>query len=619
MVYGDGYGFALADDVVGHELTHGVTQFTSNLFYYYQAGAINESFSDLWGEFVDQTNGAGDDSAGVKWLMGEDISGLGAIRDMENPPTYGDPDKMSSPNYYSGSADFGSFGDFGGVHTNSGVNNKAVYLMTDGGLFNGFTINALGIDKVAAIYYEVQTSLLTSGADYRDLYNALYQGCLNLIPGPQGITTVDCQQVRDATDAVEMNLEPSIGYNPEAEICQDGAPPIDLFIDDLESGAGNWTFGAETGTSSWAWDFGYASSGTRMLWGNDGYISSDSYAVMNADVALLSATQPYLHFNHSFGFEDPDWDGAWLEYSTDGGSSWSDAGALFDGGLDYTGTISTDWDNPNAGHVAFVGDSHGYVSMRYDLSSLAGQNVRFRWRMSTDSIFGDLGWFVDDIRIYTCGSPAPAPVFTDVPSDYWAREYIEILYSEGYIAGCQSSPLMYCPDRILNRAESAVFVMRGAYGAIAEPPYPTPAASTFDDVVPAYWGIGWIESMWIDGFTAGCGTDPLIYCPLRDHTRAEGSVFFLRVKNGVGYSPPPPAGVFDDVALAAWYAGWVEAAYSEGLLPPCQTNPLKFCPDDALDRSWAAYMMVWAKGGFGLPAPTLVPTSTATPTPTPIP
>jgi Zn-dependent metalloprotease len=50
MVYGDGYGFPLADDVVAHELTHGVTQHESNLFYYYQSGAINESFSDLWGE-----------------------------------------------------------------------------------------------------------------------------------------------------------------------------------------------------------------------------------------------------------------------------------------------------------------------------------------------------------------------------------------------------------------------------------------------------------------------------------------------------------------------------------------------------------------------------------------
>jgi hypothetical protein len=55
MVYGDGLGFPLADDVVGHELTHGVTQYTSNLFYYYQSGAINESLSDVFGEFVDLT------------------------------------------------------------------------------------------------------------------------------------------------------------------------------------------------------------------------------------------------------------------------------------------------------------------------------------------------------------------------------------------------------------------------------------------------------------------------------------------------------------------------------------------------------------------------------------
>ena len=61
MAYGD--GFASADDVVGHELTHGVTEFSSHLFYYFQSGAINESLSDVFGEFVDQTNGVGDDTA----------------------------------------------------------------------------------------------------------------------------------------------------------------------------------------------------------------------------------------------------------------------------------------------------------------------------------------------------------------------------------------------------------------------------------------------------------------------------------------------------------------------------------------------------------------------------
>ena len=56
IVYGDAYGYPFADDVVAHELTHGVTSYESNLFYYYQSGAINESLSDIWGEFVDQWN-----------------------------------------------------------------------------------------------------------------------------------------------------------------------------------------------------------------------------------------------------------------------------------------------------------------------------------------------------------------------------------------------------------------------------------------------------------------------------------------------------------------------------------------------------------------------------------
>ncbi len=174
MVYCD--GFAQADDVVGHELTHGMTDSTSNLFYYYQSGAISESLSDMWGEFVDQTNSSGSDGAGDKWELGEDLP-IGAIRDMANPPAYGDPDKMSSGNYWT------SASDNGGVHANSGVNNKAAYLMTDGGTFNSKTVSALGIGKVADIYYEAQTSILTSGSGYNDLYDALYQACINLISG----------------------------------------------------------------------------------------------------------------------------------------------------------------------------------------------------------------------------------------------------------------------------------------------------------------------------------------------------------------------------------------------------------------------------------------------------
>jgi hypothetical protein len=89
----------------------------------------------------------------------------------------------------------------------------------------------------------------------------------------------------------------------------------------------------------------------------------------------------------------------------------------------------------------------------------------------------------------------------------------------------------------------------------------------------------------------------LVYCPLQEHTRTEGTVFFLRMLNGAGYVPPDPTGIFADVPVDYWGAKWIEAAYNAGLITACETSPqLKFCPDDSLDRAMAAYMMVQAKG-----------------------
>lgn len=396
MVYGQGY--ASGDDVVGHELTHGVTENESGLFYYYQSGAINESLSDVWGEFVDLSNGVGSDGPADRWLLGEDIP-IGAIRDMEHPPNYNDPDRMGSGFYYTGSA------DSGGVHTNSGVNNKAAFLMTDGGSFNGKTVSPLGMEKVADIYYEAQTNLLVSGSDYLDLYNLLYQACLNLV-GTGGITSGDCQEVRDATDAVEMNQEPAVGYNPEATVCSPGLTQVPLFSDNLESGPGNFSFAATTGTNRWQYDSPYgpfAHSGMHFLYADDFPTAfTDTTASMNMDVTLPPGSQPYLRFDHAFGFEDPNYDGGVLEYSTNGGGSWMDAGGLHDSGKGYGGTIASGYGNPLAGRSAFISDSHGYVSSRYALSSLAGNNVRFRWRMGIDDIIYDWGWWVDDVVIYQC-------------------------------------------------------------------------------------------------------------------------------------------------------------------------------------------------------------------------
>jgi bacillolysin len=198
MYYGNGWA---VDDVVGHEITHGVTQHESNLIYTNESGAINESFSDVWGEFVDLANTSGTDTATTRWKLGEDLPSPDGLRDLEDPTIFRDPDRMQSRYYYLGPS------DNGGVHTNSGVNNKAAFLMTDGGTFNNVTVTGLGMTKVAKIYYEVQANLLTSASDYSDLYGALQQACTNLT-GTSGITATDCQEVKDAVDATEMNLTP---------------------------------------------------------------------------------------------------------------------------------------------------------------------------------------------------------------------------------------------------------------------------------------------------------------------------------------------------------------------------------------------------------------------------
>jgi hypothetical protein len=153
----------------------------------------------------------------------------------------------------------------------------------------------------------------------------------------------------------------------------------------------------------------------------------------------------------------------------------------------------------------------------------------------------------------------------------------------------------------MTRGEGAVFVERGLHGAGYMPD--EPAEQIFADVPIDIWYAKWASALWDDGYTVGCGTDPLIYCPELYHTRAEGCVFYLRMLHGYDYLPPDPTEqIFADVALDVWYAKWVYDAYDAELILPCQTEPeLLFCPDDDLIRDMAAYMMVQAKGGLPLP------------------
>lgn len=168
MTYGDGDGTtytALTSlDVGGHEITHGVTEYTANLVYQYESGALNESFSDVFGAAIEFYA----DSANGDWLVGEDfdVNGTG-FRSMSDPNSAGDPDTYLGVNW-----EFTAI-DNGGVHTNSGVQNYWFYLLSDGGSGtndNGdaYTVAGLGIDTAAAIAYRNLSVYLTQTSEYAD-------------------------------------------------------------------------------------------------------------------------------------------------------------------------------------------------------------------------------------------------------------------------------------------------------------------------------------------------------------------------------------------------------------------------------------------------------------------
>ena len=402
-----------ADDVVGHELTHGVTQSESNLFYYWESGAMNESFSDVWGEYVDQTNGDGTDGSSYNWKIGEDATGIGVIRDMKNPPAYGQPDSMTSTQYCKSGSCYSQ--DNGGVHDNSGVNNKAVYLLVAGGSFNGKTVSSIGWTKTITIYYEANTNLLSSGSGYYDLYYALYQACINTV-GVNGITLADCQEVRDATDAVKMNVDPGTNFNPNTTACPvNTAVDTTVFTEDFETGTDGWTFSSVSDWLLWSNtsyypDFGpYAYDGVDALYADDLYYNNDATAT-SPSIALPAGEKSYLYFAHDYWLQNGA-DGGVLEYSVNGGA-FTDASALFNSGQNYSMALGNTNGNPIGGRMAFTGDSHGYVNSLYNLSSLAGQNVAFRWRMGTDSGYYVGGWWLDAIQVNTCLGVPSVPALT---------------------------------------------------------------------------------------------------------------------------------------------------------------------------------------------------------------
>lgn len=201
MTFGDGDGkifvnFANSLDVIAHELAHGITQFTCNLEYYSQSGALNEHFSDVFGTAVTQYF-LGQDAHTADWLIGDEIMGPDlygeALRSMrapgtayDNPLLGKDPQPDHMDRYYTGPA------DNQGVHINSGIPNKAFYL----------TAMEIGTQEAALIWYTALGKLWRT-AKFNDAVNVIVESTRILVRDnkiPLGAT----QKVRAAFKAVGL-------------------------------------------------------------------------------------------------------------------------------------------------------------------------------------------------------------------------------------------------------------------------------------------------------------------------------------------------------------------------------------------------------------------------------
>ena len=169
MVYGDGDGvifktFTSCLDIVGHEITHGVTSYEADLAYHDQPGALNESISDVFGSLIKQWR-LGQSAADADWLIGAGLLGPTikgrALRSMSQPGTaYDDPILGKDPQ----PADMKHFvktaDDDGGVHINSGIPNHAFYVAA-------IDIGGRAWEKAGAIWYDALTKYLRPNSGFQ--------------------------------------------------------------------------------------------------------------------------------------------------------------------------------------------------------------------------------------------------------------------------------------------------------------------------------------------------------------------------------------------------------------------------------------------------------------------
>lgn len=356
MTYGDGdgvnYGPLVSIDIVGHEIGHGVTEYAANLVYSYESGALNESFSDIFGESIEfYAKGSND------WLMGDEIGAGGsggAIRSIVNPNAFGQPDTYLGTNWYTGS------GDNGGVHYNSGVQNFWWYLLTVGGSGtndNGdaYSVSAIGMDKASAIAYRNLTVYLSVNSQYSDARAGAIQSAIDLYGAgsPEEIATTNAWYA--------VGVGAAYGPPPPPADCVENTITLSITLDNYPE---------ET-----AWSVTNSSGST---------VASGSYSTANPDGSTVNETFPVLaDGDYTFTITDSYGDGICCSYGSGSYTVSSPAGVMFSGGS-FGSSESTDFciESGGPGPDTEAPSTPGSLAA----SAITETTATLSWTASTDNV-----------------------------------------------------------------------------------------------------------------------------------------------------------------------------------------------------------------------------------------
>jgi hypothetical protein len=245
--------------------------------------------------------------------------------------------------------------------------------------------------------------------------------------------------------------------------------------------------------------------------------------------------------------------------------SGSNAVLIFNGVTDANGEVYVAWDTPPSGHNA---SSHLKLLKVYK----PGYTPKAKYVSIWDS---DIAKYLNSQSSHHIDvTLTKYQTFLDVPttSGYW--QSVESIYSAQLTSGCGGGN--FCLTGAVPRDVTAYMLVRAKYGYAATLPNPT---GIFTDVPTNHWAAKWIEKLYNDGITAGCGGGN--YCPSTNITRAEIAIFLLKYEHGSTYTPPAPSHYFSD-SVGHWAEAWIDQLYREGITSGCSTG--NFCPNTSLNR-----------------------------------